>query len=171
VVAAVLGAVLVVALLVWLVPKIGSDGEPRAKASPSTSRTTSKDSEAGGQPGAAPAAGVREAVGGSWEGSYVCAQGKTGMRLAITPTGGDRLKAVFSFFPHPDNPGTPSGSFEMQGTFAEDRLMLQGNRWIKRPTDYQLIDLDARVIEGAPKTISGSVSSGCSTFTVDRQQG
>jgi serine/threonine protein kinase len=113
------------------------------------------------------------AVVGSWEGTYTCTQGLTGLQLTISESSaGGGLEATFRFFPHSSNPSVPSGSFAMRGTFTEGVLELNGDHWIDRPDDYLMVDLSARVVGERPAGISGTVKSSgsnCTAFSVQRR--
>ncbi|MFI4994798.1 MAG: hypothetical protein ACHQAQ_03320 [Hyphomicrobiales bacterium] len=81
---------------------------------------------------------------GSWHGTYVCAQGVTGLTLAITPSGTRSVTAVFSFYAVPRNPTVPSGEFAMAGRLGAKagRLALSAVSWTTRPAWYVMVDLD-----------------------------
>lgn len=92
---------------------------------------------------------------GTWRGTYVCAQGPTGLTLTIEGSA-DALSAVFDFYPLPENPTLPAGRFSMSGTFDERSrvLTLRPGQWIVRPPPYMMvgmraeIDLDRGVLSG-----------------------
>jgi hypothetical protein len=80
---------------------------------------------------------------GSWHGSYVCAQGVTGLSLAIKPSGVRSVTAIFSFYAVPQNPSVPSGEFAMTGRLREaGHLELLGTAWRRQPSFYVMVDLD-----------------------------
>lgn len=126
------------------------------------------------QPSATPQ-GRRRVAGllGLWEGTYTCTQGLTGMRLRIRRSSDNGLEAVFRFFAHPSNPGVPSGAYLMKGTYTDDGVLrLQGERWIRRPANYLMVDLVARIPVNRPSRISGTIESdgsSCTTFSVTRR--
>lgn len=109
-------------------------------------------------------------MAGNWSGTYTCAQGLTGLRLAIFQTTGSRVTAIFKFSAHSTNPGVPSGRYWMSGTYhrRSGKIVLRPSRWIKRPTDYVMVGL-AGDVESGSSSISGRVlDSACSTFAVTR---
>lgn len=109
-------------------------------------------------------------VAGNWSGTYTCAQGLTGLRLAIFQTTASRVTAVFKFSADSTNPGVPTGRYWMSGTYhrRSGKIVLRPSRWIKRPTNYVMVGLTGDV-ESGNSSISGRVlNSGCSTFTVTR---
>lgn len=174
---------LVAGLLGWLVPK-ALDGTgttaastPTAPAlliSPASAEPPASQApppaEEAATPGATPSAPALPPVVGDWHGSYFCGQGRTQLVLTISSPGGSALDALFTFSEHPDNPGVPSGSFTMKGTWEDGEMVLLGDRWRSRPEDYLMVDLEARV-EGEPVSrIHGTVNDpSCSTFTVIRR--
>src|SRR5262249_7642096 len=106
---------------------------------------------------------------GTWTGSYTCGQGKTGLRLVIHPAPDGTLTATFDFYAVPGNPGIPSGSFTMTGTYSAAGLDLMPDYWISQPPGYSMVGLNAGPPAKADTTLNGSVSyPGCTTFTVTR---
>jgi hypothetical protein len=107
---------------------------------------------------------------GSWHGTYVCAQGVTGLTLTIKPSGLRSVTAVFSFYPVPRNPTVPSGEFTMTGDLRQraGHLQLIADTWTKRPPNYVMVGLD-----GGYDTISGEYRGrvplqGCGLFHLRR---
>ncbi|MDK1476696.1 serine/threonine-protein kinase [Streptomyces sp. 549] len=109
------------------------------------------------------------AVAGTWQGTYECLQGTTGLQLTVGPGTDGQVHAVFSFFPVPSNPGVASGSFVMVGTWEDGVLRLFGDRWIQQPAGYEMGDLAARYDPAAPRRLQGrAIGPGCTTFTTTR---
>jgi hypothetical protein len=111
---------------------------------------------------------ARSVVTGTWKGSYLgCNQGPTGLTLIVEPAGqtGNQLAAKFEFHALPSNPGVPSGSYTMKGYLFPGIVVLYGNKWIKQPSGYIMVDLAGPL----PKSgkFSGAVST-CSTFSLKR---
>ncbi len=75
------------------------------------------------------------ATNGDWSGQYMCAQGVTGAQLIVSDDGS---RALFHFFPLPENPGVLEGCFSMSGSFktSSSRLYLNAGQWIVRPPNY-----------------------------------
>jgi hypothetical protein len=107
---------------------------------------------------------------GTWTGSYTCAQGKTGLRLVIHAAPDGTLTATFDFYAVPGNPGVPSGSFTMTGTYsAAMGLDLTPGHWISQPPGYSMVSLNAGPPAKGDIILNGNVSDpGCTTFTVTR---
>lgn len=105
-------------------------------------------------------------ITGSWVGSYSCAQGPTGLRLAIQNPTGNILTAIFAFYPLTSNQSIPRGSFAMTGHYEGDRLTLTPSRWIDHPPEYSMVELEGQ-LQGA--TLTGSIiSRGCGAFSVSK---
>jgi hypothetical protein len=112
---------------------------------------------------------TRRAVLGTWKGSYQgCAQGPTGLTLAIKPRGatGNRLRATFSFHALPTNPGVPSGSYAMTGFYFPGGVALDQSHWIIQPPGYGMVNL----VGSPPRGRSwNGVIVDCSTFSVRKK--
>ncbi|MEO6863703.1 MAG: hypothetical protein ABI180_19530 [Microcoleus sp.] len=108
---------------------------------------------------------------GTWEGTYVCAQGLTRLKLVIAANSTTEINAVFTFFPHPSNPSVPSGSFRMIGTYTNFNsreipglLELKGTTWIIRPSGYMTVDLRGNLFTSDNRIIGDVIAGGCSKF-------
>jgi hypothetical protein len=122
-------------------------------------------------PVGAPAQEARYA--GEWSGKYLCAQGVTAVRVVVLPTGGSGARAVVHFFASPENAKVPEGCFTLTGLFepASGRLSLRQERWIVRPKNYNMADLDG-TIDARGEGFSGRIANlkGCTSFTLTRAQ-
>lgn len=117
------------------------------------------------------AATADESIQGVWKGQYVCGQGVTGLTLKIDGADPSRLTARFEFCPLPENPSVPSGEFEMAWEYdpSTKELELLPGKWISRPYGYTAVGLTG-TLDYATRTLAGSVSSGCETFTLTAQE-
>ena len=116
----------------------------------------------------APAA-LGEGIGGEWQGEYICAQGATGVRLAITPVDATHVRGVFSFSALAANPRVPNGCFSMDGVLEGQAVTLTHDQWLLQPWMYVFVDL-AGTLNAAGDRITGYVTGpGCSTFDVQRR--
>jgi hypothetical protein len=81
---------------------------------------------------------------GIWRGTYVCAQGVTGLFLTVRRIGESDVTADFAFFAVPENPGVPKGEFDMTGRPGPqgNHLQLSPHAWITRPPHYLMVALD-----------------------------
>ncbi|MCR4764312.1 MAG: InlB B-repeat-containing protein, partial [Lachnospiraceae bacterium] len=106
---------------------------------------------------------------GSWDGFYFASQGKTALKLSILQITLDgKVEGRFDFSEHPDNPGVPTGSYTMKGTydFAGHKLNLNGVDWIEHPPTYHILSVNGKVNTGA-RTMSGS-TGGYSGLTLSK---
>lgn len=104
---------------------------------------------------------------GTWVGSYVCAQGKTGLTLTVE----DQVLAEFEFYPLVGGAPAAAGRFRMFWQVESGRITFRQNSWIDRPGSYVMVDLVADLSADA-MTMSGRViGTGCTTFTVSRNPG
>ncbi|HEY9872414.1 MAG TPA: hypothetical protein V6D12_03215 [Candidatus Obscuribacterales bacterium] len=114
-----------------------------------------------------------EFLNGTWEGTYVCGQGLTNLKLVIKAKSTTEIDAVFLFSPHPNHPNVPSGSFRMKGNLEvfdsadiPDFLNLKTTSWINRPSGYETVDLRGDVSKSNRRITGNVITSGCSTFDV-----
>ena len=105
---------------------------------------------------------------GVWNGTYTCSQGLTGMRLTISGSGGDAVKATVEFYPVASNPGVPSGSYALTGNYsASSGLVLIPDHWINEPSGYEMVGFSGPPPDG--NSMHGTIqSTGCTTFSVTR---
>ena len=141
-------------------------GGPPPRPTASARQTASVRPSAATATATAPSAGA--AVVGVWTGTYTCNQGLTGVRLAITASGGDTLHAVAVFYPVASNPGTANGSYQMSGSYsAGSGLVLTAVSWISQPAGYVMVSLSAPPPSG--NSMQGTVEGpNCTTFSVTR---
>lgn len=125
-----------------------------------TGCTTFSVHRTAGPPGASAAAGT-------WTGTYICAQGLTGLRLTVKPGAGDALRATFAFSAVPSNPSVPSGSYTMTGFIDPAGIFLDGSRWITQPSGYEMVNVVTNLPASHGTDLSGSVP-GCSPLALKR---
>jgi hypothetical protein len=116
-------------------------------------------------------------LNGVWEGSYMCRQGLTRLRLVIQAKSTSEVGAVFAFSAHPQNPNVPAGSFKMSGSLkvfnavnVPDKLDLRATSWIRQPPGYSTVDLRGEVSPSRSKITGNVLFPGCTTFEVVRQE-
>lgn len=108
------------------------------------------------------------ALEGVWEGTYICNQGKTGLRLIIKAAESGSVPAILEFFPTEDNKQAKSGSYAMRGSVVGGDLVFRAQRWIDQPGSYVMVDLVVRSVTAGKMT--GKVDGpNCTTFTVQRK--
>jgi hypothetical protein len=109
------------------------------------------------------------ALTGTWEGIYTCAQGDTELRLVIQAAAGGTLTATFNFFAAPDNPGVPSGSYTMTGTYSATGVQLTQDHWINEPPGYMMVDISADPPSQGGTVLHGTITTCGTTFTLTRK--
>ncbi|MFD2091177.1 esterase/lipase family protein [Blastococcus deserti] len=111
-----------------------------------------------------------KALTGTWEGTYTCAQGLTGLRLFMTAQDTGAVSADFTFFAVPSNPAVPSGHFTMTGSHSAAELRLIEDRWVTRPDNsWLMVDLTAPLPLKASMDLQGQVTGSapaCTTFSM-----
>jgi hypothetical protein len=107
---------------------------------------------------------------GEWKGAYGCNQGVTGLTLTIEGQDPAHVTATYEFYAVRENPGVPSGSFRMTGTYDNGRLALQGSEWIEQPEGYVMVGYESNADLGVdPHHLFGTViGEGCTLFTMDK---
>ncbi len=107
---------------------------------------------------------------GVWQGTYLCNQGETLLRLTVLPTPGvaGELLAYFYFTPRPDADDRSAGCFTMHGRIdSAGAYSLTQAGWIRRPFGYVMVDLEGRI--DADGRYTGIVSGpGCGSFDLRR---
>ncbi|MGH3758392.1 hypothetical protein [Actinophytocola sp.] len=151
-------------------PVAGTPVAGAAGGGDDAAETTAAPSESDEPTGDASVDGDLGPLVGTWAGEYTCLQGETGLTLAIEPIDEASVKVVFEFFPVSENPSAQQGSYEMIGAYDGDRLLFKQNKWIERPSDYVMVDLEVTSpVEPNVDALSGNVlSEGCKGFSVRR---
>lgn len=116
---------------------------------------------------ALPPAAAGERFAGFWAGSYVCAQGSTGLSLRLRAQGDGSVVGLFHFYPQASNPQAAEGCYEVAGTPDGQGLELSAGRWLLRPENYVTVDLLGELDEDG--TYFGHVEGpGCGLFALRR---
>ena len=107
-----------------------------------------------------------EGIEGVWEGYYMCGQGRTG--LTLTVRGQSALRALFYFYPDPDNLDVPEGCFEMTGSFdvVTGRTEFHAGRWRLQPANYITVDLTGRSSTRMSHMVGTVIGPGCGSFSL-----
>ncbi len=103
---------------------------------------------------------------GTWTGHYFQHQGKTALSLTILDLGADgTVSARFDFSEHPDNPGVPTGSYTMTGTYDFDAraLNLDGVEWLLHPNGYFMVSVQGRIDVGH-RVMTGTTNGSSGTY-------
>ena len=120
----------------------------------------------GAMPGPAAA---QSGFAGDWGGSYVCAQGSTGLNLRLRPSAEGGVEGVFHFFPLASNPRAAEGCYEVSAPRPAkgEPVTIAAGRWLLRPDNYVTVDLVAELDEDG--TLYGHVEGpGCGLFAARR---
>lgn len=155
------------------IPPTAAGAEHRGNAGAGADSARSHPSGTGAAEGPPSSAGPvvsGVALGGTWHGSYVCTQGTTGLSLRVEGADPAALTATFGFYPLPENPSVPRGSFTMAGSVRGGQIYLDGHEWVSRPTGYQMVNLTGTPRAGTPDRIEGDVRdvAGCTGFSIQR---
>jgi hypothetical protein len=80
------------------------------------------------------------------------------------------VSAIFHFHKTPNNPGLPSGSYAMSGTFETKTraIKLGGVNWIDRPAGYDMVPLNGVISEDGHQLTGRIEFQDCQTFTLTR---
>lgn len=80
------------------------------------------------------------------------------------------INANFNFSASAYNPAIPEGSFSMRGTFDKKSrvLNLKGESWIKRPANYELVDLTGKINKEGTSFRGRVKFDGCKEFILKR---
>lgn len=106
---------------------------------------------------------------GQWRGSYTCSQGVTGLLLTIVAAPTGDLGGTFEFYPLPENPGVPRGSYSVRVSYTDGSVNVTADHWINQPVGYDTVNLSARPVADQPDTLSGRVHlEGCGGFHLTR---
>lgn len=126
-------------------------GEPRP--APPTSTTSTRGFDAAG----------------TWNGTYTCNQGLTGLTLTVSGRGSS-LTAEFAFYATTGgSPSVPSGSFHMTGTTQPRGVQLVKGSWVSRPGNYEMVDLTAAAPAGDSTRMDGEIHGyNCTTVHLRR---
>jgi hypothetical protein len=107
-------------------------------------------------------------VAGKWVGYYDCAQGKTGLSLTMEAQPGGVVSGTFEFFPVPENPRVPTGSYKVKGSVSGRKVALAGAEWIQQPPGYATVGL-AGDVSSDGDTYAGKIqNSSCGAFSLHK---
>lgn len=114
-----------------------------------------------------------EFLNGTWQGTYICRQGLTNLKLIIKAKTPTNINAVFIFSANASNPTVPSGSFRMKGTYENfkdadisNRLELKATDWISQPSGWVTVDLQGNVSSSEKRIVGNVLHPDCTKFDV-----
>jgi hypothetical protein len=105
---------------------------------------------------------------GTWSGWYQCAQGKTGLTLEIQRLPDNTLGGRFIFYPMAENPGVPSGEFEIRVVPGFRYTFIEPVRWLRQPYGYQMVAMAGQMDERAATYVGQIGTRGCNEFFLRR---
>ena len=105
-------------------------------------------------------------ISGTWQGSYTCNQGLTGLTLTIAPSKDGSARGVFRFYQVDENPGVADGCFAMNGSAFGSHVQLQAGNWLYRPRGYVTVDLEGMVSPNGTGLTGSIFGPNCTTFTL-----
>jgi hypothetical protein len=142
---------------------------PQSKPLAPRSTSTTRSSGGSSSDGQVPVASLE----GTWEGTYTCGQGETGLKLTIgkATASGKAADVTFDFFPTAGNSSVPTGSYEMGLEYSPSAgaLMFTPVKWIQQPDGYEMVPLIVQGTPGPDKMTGKVMSDACTTFTVTRK--
>ena len=105
-----------------------------------------------------------------WEGTYVCSQGLSSVRLTIDAQRNGVVSARYDFGATPQNTSVPTGAYSMKGTIQPTShgflAELEPDEWIDHPSGYVSVSLS---IETANRDMTGTIHhDSCSNFVAHR---
>ncbi|MBS1121077.1 MAG: putative serine/threonine-protein kinase pkwA [Deltaproteobacteria bacterium] len=110
-----------------------------------------------------------------WAGRYKCGQGFTGVRLVIDAHSTGEAIATFEFGALPENPGVPSGAYQLRGRLQRTvdggfEAKLSPDQWLDQPAGYVMVGVTA-VTDAERHVLRGTIDSpACSGFEVRRRR-
>jgi uncharacterized Zn finger protein (UPF0148 family) len=107
--------------------------------------------------------------GRSWEGYYICGQGKTNLVLEITDVSGNNIEAIFHFN---HSPSRAKGSFVLKGGYdpSNNGIAFTPHNWIERPSGYSTVGMKGNILEN-PKRYEGNIiHPNCGSFSLTMKE-
>jgi hypothetical protein len=107
-----------------------------------------------------------------WEGTYVCNQGLSAVRLTLDVDRTNNVVARYDFGPVPSNPTVPAGAYLLTGALVPQggnafTGALVDSEWIVRPPGYFMVPLSIDTGDG--KSMTGAIEHPtCSGFQATR---
>ncbi len=113
-------------------------------------------------------------LSGTWQGTYLCSQGETGISLEVSGDDSGSVQGSVKFYPteHSTVPFAPA-SYSVRGTFLSDgRLLLKPGQWIEKPGNYSMGTLDGAISQDHQSYAGRVPECGFNRhFTIARQAG
>ncbi len=110
-------------------------------------------------------------IDGVWMGTYICAQGETGVRLTLNSINQTSFDGIFDFFPICSNydKNVEVGKYYVIGLIDDSgNVRIWGRQWIWHPLDWFMVDLTGKLIGN---TIEGNIEQqSCGNFKIVKQE-
>ncbi|MBU2663818.1 hypothetical protein KOI35_09890 [Actinoplanes bogorensis] len=103
-------------------------------------------------------------LSGTWQGTYRCSQGLTGLKLVLYPTGDGTLLGTFNFYEVRSNRGVPSGRYAMAGAYSDSGFDLRGDYWVDQPSGYGMVDVAGAVPTSSKGHLTGRLAEPCKGY-------
>jgi hypothetical protein len=119
---------------------------------------------------ATPAAAQDDAtlLSGTWQGTYVCQQGETAVRLELRGNTHGMVNGVFRFSPMPLAPDVPRGEYPVLGRRVGASLVLRPVDVHELADGYKAVGLQG-IVDGAHRELWGAVDgAACGDFGVEK---
>jgi hypothetical protein len=104
---------------------------------------------------------------GRFEGNYACGTADSRLELELKSKDDGTISAIFNF----GGIKTPEfsyslGSYSMKGTWKGTHFILKGDKWIKQPEGYTMVDIEGDI---TTKGVAGTILfSSCDSFAAAR---
>ncbi len=116
-------------------------------------------------------------LNGTWEGSYICGEELTNLRLVIEAESATNIEAIFSFYEDNINESLPDGVFRMEGALEvfdppsiPNILQLRATNWVNQPSGYETVDLIGDVYPSQEKITGNVIGPNCTQFELIKQE-
>jgi hypothetical protein len=109
---------------------------------------------------------------GTWQGGYICAQGRTDMTLTLEAVQGNGVEALVEFYAAAENPDVPSGSYRLAGIWADGGIHLDSVEWVDQPPGYVMVDVASNPeLAIGPDKLAGRIQDPtCEQFIIERAE-
>ncbi|BDA86403.1 hypothetical protein Sa4125_39450 [Aureimonas sp. SA4125] len=109
-------------------------------------------------------------LSGTWQGTYDCAQGVTGLVLTFSPDPRGGYVGTFAFRAVKENPGVSAGAFAVTALYdlEENSFTVDPGLWLTQPGGFVTVPLVGRLSEDGQAFAGEVLTRGCGKFLVRR---
>jgi len=113
---------------------------------------------------------ARGSLLGVWRGSYICAQGETGVEVSFDRLGDDgTVTGSFRFFNLPNRNNAASGEYTLVGRLDGQELTLTPGTWLQQAPGYSAVGFNATFAFPGVTSIVGAVAfPGCGQISMSK---